>query len=76
MKLCVDCKHYFKGMVGFQDSNSCFRGKTSFDIVTGISKIEKLSCHDERSAGKIWAKLLGMCGKEGRFFVKREEDKT
>jgi hypothetical protein len=40
------------------------------DLVAGVEHTEYSSCWKDRSHGYIVCRLLGSCGKEGRFFRK------
>lgn len=68
MKLCKNCKH-FKIVHG---SAECTRGAHEINLITGYTIPDYYGCIYERYYGYVLARLLGKCGKEGRFY---EENK-
>ncbi len=62
---CVLCEHWFRG-------NLCMRPR-GYDPVTGGDRMPLVYARNERSGGKVLARLRGTCGKEGRFFTPREK---
>lgn len=65
MKPCIECK--------WQIKNSCENPKNIsyyYDLVTGKKELIFYfsSCYSHRGEGWIACRLLGLCGREGRWF--------
>lgn len=70
MRICMDCKH----------EKGTFCLKSAVREVSPVSGkmetiIEARFCQAERKHGLVRARLYGSCGKEGRFYSARINDK-
>ena len=66
--LCVYCVHHVLNA----NVHMCIRlWKTRINLVTGDTTVDggNRRCGAERMEGWLFARLMGKCGKEGRFFV-------
>ena len=77
MKRCADCRYFEHNGDGFP---LCLRNVKNQENVVGVPLRDRdyEHCRLERKHGWLDARLLGACGKEGRFFspryiVEREE---
>lgn len=69
-KFCIDCAHHRKGDFCEAPQNSA----PKIDVVTGvfIQKWRWSCCDIHRGNGWLAARLERTCGREGRWFVERE----
>lgn len=70
MKLCIDCRYFEDNRDGYP---ICLRNvKSNSDLVgVPLKGRDYEHCRLERKHGWLDARLLGACGKEGRFFNPR-----
>lgn len=68
LKLCKDC-------IFFNVDNSCCQRLSKFNPITGKTEINYIHCLDERSYPFILDILLKACGKRGRFFKLKSDEK-
>ena len=66
LKICKDCK-YADPSTYWCD----YPIKVKTNLVTGKIKIEEHSCSYHRGDDWLTCRMLGTCGKEGRFYVKK-----
>lgn len=73
MTCCENCKHHEAIMIGeYRAANLCRRRIPLHDIVTGAPVQKRYDCRFERAEGWLFARLEGLCGREGRFFEPKE----
>lgn len=68
MNSCHDCKHYVILPYTLQGKCDGPEERKVADPVTGERGIEYWPVYMQRRNGFILARVLGTCGKEGRFF--------
>lgn len=68
-RICRDCRY----STSWITRTTCdLKDVYETDLVTGIRILSRaFSCELERKHGRIRARLLGTCGKEGRFWEKK-----
>lgn len=71
-KLCINCNLHRKDFK--IRSHVCIRNvKYDYSLVDGHCSLNNcLYCDEERQYNKLLARLFNTCGKEGRFFVKKD----
>ena len=69
MKLCKDCKYCEDSDTRFSIC-SCQRNPTRINYTTGIKEMRWSHCNLLREDGFIGCRIMGCCGREGRFFEK------
>lgn len=72
LKFCKSCKHSSEGFMAFDTCNRSVVVK-GHDLVNG-RKVQEgwRATRDERSTGRLMARLTGTCGKEGRFWEEKK----
>lgn len=68
MKLCKDCKHISNTDIYYPRCNR----PGGYEFVHGELQLMDSYCCNERSTGWLQTRLQGVCGKEGRYFERKE----
>jgi hypothetical protein len=77
VKICKDCEHCEASPLGF--ASYCIRDDKKLEITNLVSGEVEVQgnvrkCVDERYVGWLKARLCGLCGKEGRFFIRQSTE--
>ena len=67
MKLCIDCKHYTPDAENWHTPQHQ-KQYAICTLTSTVSPTHGTTCREERLASWVGARLLGVCGHEGRFW--------